>query len=553
VQEESESKRPLRRAMVRLSGDQLLTARQTLTRDDGTFTFDGLPSGQYNLSAQRSSYMTAEFGARRPGGTGSAIALGNGQRLANIVLRLSPYGSITGMVFDQDGEPAPNISVEALRYSMRTGRRTLSSVYGQPSTTDDRGVYRVGGLAPGEYFIAAGPSPDRGPMDVQRLTTADLDRVMQILASPASSAAPVVFAEPHQGFAPVYFPGATDLARAQSIVLTIGEDRGGVDLRLQLVRMATIDGTLTAPDGRAVTDVRIFATPITEASSLDLFSPSTVAPAAVDAQGRFRFPAVAPGRYTVSASMAAAPGGQSGPLWATADLAVSGGNQTIALTLQPGMAVSGKVVFSGGTLQAPANMTGGRVIMMNAERLPSGFFTDPLGVAPVNVNPDGTFTLTGAAPGNYRLSVTLPGSASGWALRSAFVNGADSLDTPFIVTPGRSIDDAVVIFTDRPTELSGTLQTPAGTPTADYFIVVFATDKAFWLPSSRRNVSARPASSGKYSVRNLPPGEYFIVAVTDVEQGDWWDPTFLERLAPVATRFTLSEGEKKTLDLKIGG
>jgi hypothetical protein len=198
-------------------------------------------------------------------------------------------------------------------------------------------------------------------------------------------------------------------------------------------------------------------------------------------------------------------------------------------------------------------MTGVRVSMASTQRAVNFFFSDPLGVGTVNVNPDGTFTLTGASPGSYRLSVTLPGSSLGWALRSAFVNGSDSLDIPFVVTPGRSIDDAVVIFTDRPTDLSGTLQTPAGTPTADYFIVVFATDKALWSPSSRRNVSARPASSGKYSVRNLPPGEYFIVAVTDVEQGDWWDPSFLERLAPVATRFTVSEGERKTLDLKIGG
>jgi hypothetical protein len=149
--------------------------------------------------------------------------------------------------------------------------------------------------------------------------------------------------------------------------------------------------------------------------------------------------------------------------------------------------------------------------------------------------------------------MALPGSASGWALRSAFVNGADSLDVPFIVAPGRSIDDVVVVFTDHPTELSGTLQAATNAPTADYFIVVFAGDRKFWLPSARRNVTARPASSGKYAVRNLPPGEYFIVAVTDVEQGDWWDPAFLERLSPVAIRFTLSEGEKKTLDLKIGG
>lgn len=551
VQEDSESKRPLRRATVRLSGDQLFTARQTPTRDDGTFTFDGLPAGQYTLSAYRASYMEAQFGARRPGGSGSAIVLANGQRISDIVLRLSLYGAIAGVIYDQDGEPAPNISVEALRYTMRAGRRMLASVYGRPSFTDERGVYRVGGLVPGEYFIAAGPSPDNGPTDVQRLTATDVDRALQILSSPAAPAT-LALTAPHQGFAPVYFPGSTEFGAAQPIAVTLGQERGGVDIRLQLVRTARIEGTLASSDGRAVTGLQVLATPITEASSLDLFSPAVVGPAAADAQGRFRFPAVPPGRYTVSARMPAAPGVQAGSLWASADVAVDGADQNVALTLLPGMTVSGKVVFSGAAPQPP-NLSGLRVTMPSALRIPSQFFADPLGVAAVPVNPDGTFTLTGAPPGIYRLALTVPGQISGWSLRSAVVKGVDSLDIPFVIGAGQSIDNVVVTFTDRPTELSGTLQAGNNEPTADYFIVVFAADRVLWLPSARRNVVARPATSGRYVVRNLPPGDYLVVAVTDVEQGDWWDPTFLERLAPLATRITLAEGEKKTLDLKIGG
>ena len=551
VQEDSDAKRPLRRATVRLTGDKLFTARQTVTRDDGTFSFDGLPAGQYTLNAQRGGYMSAEFGARRPGGTGSPIVLGNGQRIADIVLRLSLYGSISGVVYDQDGEPAPNVSVEALRYTMRAGQRMLASVYGRPSFTDERGVYRVGGLMPGEYFIAAGPSPDNGPLDIQRLTAADVDRALQIVSSPATPAT-LTFSTPHQGFAPVYFPGSTEFAGAQPIALTLGQERGGVDIRLQLVRTARIDGMLSSSDGRPVTGISVMATPITDASSLDLFSPATVSPAPADPQGRFGFAAVPPGRYTLSARMPAAPGSQAGQLWAVADVAVAGSDQNVALMLQPGMTVSGKVVFSGATAP-PANLSGLRVSMPSALRIPSGFFSDPLGVTAALVNPDGTFTLTGVPPGTYKLAMTVPGQIAGWSLRSAVVKGVDSLDIPFVVGAGQSIDNVVVTFTDRPTELSGTLQAGNNEPTADYFIVVFAADRALWLPSARRNVVARPATSGRYVVRNLPPGEYLVVAVTDVEQGDWWDPTFLDRLAPLAARITLAEAEKKTLDLKIGG
>ena len=63
----------------------------------------------------------------------------------------------------------------------------------------------------------------------------------------------------------------------------------------------------------------------------------------------------------------------------------------------------------------------------------------------------------------------------------------------------------------------------------------------------------RPASSGAYMVKNLPPGEYCVAAVTDVEQGAWWDPEFLAELLKASPlRVTLTESEKKTLNLRVG-
>lgn len=548
VVQDAATQRPLRRATVRLSGDQLLTGRQTITRDDGSFVFDGLAPGQYNVNVYRASYMAADHGAVRPGGTGSAIVLTAGQRRMDLVFRLLRYGSITGVIYDQDGSPAPGISVEALRYTMRTGRRTLSSVYGQPSFTDDRGVYRLGGLLPGQYYIAAGPSPDRGPSDVQRLTVADVDRMLQRLGG-AATTAPFAFTEPRESYTPVYFPGSTDFAGAQRIVIALGEERAGVDIRLQLVPTARISGRITRLDGQPATGTQVVATAITEASSMDLFSPGAAGTTGVDAQGRFAFPALASGRYIITARHASPAGAApaTAPLWAMTEVAMSGTDQSIELVLQPGMTVSGKVVFDGNTLQPPASAAGVRVSMPNT----SAGVT--IGVQTATVNADGRFLLSGAPPGQYKLTASAPASPAGWALRSAMLNGVDVLDMPFAVTAGQNIDNVVLTYTDRPVELSGSLQTSGGTPTADYFIIVFSADRTFWAPSGRRQTMARPSSTGRYTVRNLPPGEYFVAAVTDVEQGDWFDPDFLERLIPAAAKLTLAEGERRTLDLKIAG
>ena len=115
------------------------------------------------------------------------------------------------------------------------------------------------------------------------------------------------------------------------------------------------------------------------------------------------------------------------------------------------------------------------------------------------------------------------------------------------------IDGAVITFTDHPSELSGVLQTSTGMPTSSYFIIVFSTDKAFWTPSSRRSVMARPSTSGAYTIRNLPAGEYFVAALTDVEFNAWFDPAFLEQLVASAAKITIADGQKTPLDLRIGG
>jgi hypothetical protein len=557
VTDDATPPRPLRRATVRLSGDQLFTARQMLTADDGRYVFTELSAGQYTINASKATYASANYGARRPGGSGSTIALGDGQRVTDVDVRLGRFASISGVIYDQDGEPAPRISVEALAYTMRTGNRTLSSVYGQPATTDDRGVYRIGGLSPGQYYVAAGPSPDMGARDVQVLSAADVDRALQMIASPtAPPGAALTFSRPRQSFALVFFPGSPDLARAQPITIAVGENRTDVDIRLQLVPTARIEGTVTGPDGGPVPGTPVVATAITEANSMDLFSPGSLGTAPVDAQGRFTFPAVPPGRYVITArtSPAAAtqggvtaPGATTGGLWALAEVAVSGSDQRVALTLQPGMSVSGRVVFSGATLQSPATLAGLRVTMAGAPATQGVM----LGVTPAMTNADGTFVLHGAPPGTYKLAASPPPNAPGWVLRSAIVNGADALDLPFAVKPGLNIDDVVLTFIDRPTELSGTLQTSAGDPTADYFIIVFTADQMYWGASSRRTVMARPATNGRYAVRNLPPGEYLVAAVTDAEPGAWFDPAFLRTLMPAATRITLGESARTTLDLRI--
>ena len=102
-------------------------------------------------------------------------------------------------------------------------------------------------------------------------------------------------------------------------------------------------------------------------------------------------------------------------------------------------------------------------------------------------------------------------------------------------------------------ELTGTLTDGQNQPATDYSVIVDSVEPQYWTPQSRRIVSVRPGTDGRFTARNLPAGDYLVAAVTDVEPGEWFDPEFLQQLRAASVRVTLSEGDKKTQDLRIGG
>ena len=109
-------------------------------------------------------------------------------------------------------------------------------------------------------------------------------------------------------------------------------------------------------------------------------------------------------------------------------------------------------------------------------------------------------------------------------------------------------------MTDQPTEVSGTVFDQLGRPTPEYAVFVFAADRSFWTTAPRRQSGAvKPDSAGRFVIRDLPPGEYYIAVLIDADPGDLNEPSFLEQLIPSSIRITLGEGDRKAQDLRLGG
>ena len=165
------------------------------------------------------------------------------------------------------------------------------------------------------------------------------------------------------------------------------------------------------------------------------------------------------------------------------------------------------------------------------------------------VEADGRFTISSVVPGRYRL--TASGAGEGWFLGSSSIEGQDSLDFPVEIKG--AVSGAVVTFVDRRAELTGLVTNEKSQPVSDYSLIIFPVDARYRTPQSRRILSTRPATDGRFSFRNLPAGEYRIAPVLDPEPGSWFDPAFLQQLESTSIRFSIAEGEKKEQNLRVPG
>jgi protocatechuate 3,4-dioxygenase beta subunit len=578
--------RPVRRATVTLSGADSSFRRTVTTNEMGGFSFTQLPPGKYTLSATRQGYLDVSFGQRTPGSgrPGTAIQLAAGQRLEDVALRMPRTGILTGTINDEFGDPIMGMQVRAWRYVKRSGERTL--VAAGSDTTDDRGVYRIASLLPGEYLVATGirDASESMMLEVAKLReAATFEGVVWVdkaSAAPYSVSAISGGQSSASGYAPVYYPGTLQVSSATSLTLGISEERGGIDVQLQAVPLVKISGSVIGPNGgpAAGVEVRLVESGPPSPAARTYSGP-------VRPDGTFSISSVPPGQYTLMARTNSrfrvriadqletlesklesklvdlqldVDGARTGKVyfpsegatpeasWGQIDLSVDGRPlENVVLLLQRGLDVSGTFDFDGGTPPQPPELSRVRVQLTPAST--SGI--DAGAPVPAADYSAGRFTFRGVIPGRYRINVTgLPGS---WTLKSANFGGHDALDTMLEVRSGDEINGGILTFTTQSTELSGTLQDQSGMPTADFTIVAFPPDRRFWTPMSRRIQATRPSSDGRFAFRNLLAGDYRLIAVVDPEPGEWYDPAFLEQLLGAAMPLTLADGEKKTQDVRV--
>jgi hypothetical protein len=523
-----------------------------LTGGDGRFVFRNLPSGSFTVVVTKGGYLE---GRSVLGGPSRPVVLTTALRTAETSVRLWRAGAITGVVVDEASEPVVGLEVSAVR-SFTAGRRRFAFT-GWSARTDDRGVYRLSGLPPGDYLVAA--SRPSASMKVSMVTGAgrsgrsseemngiQVGDAMFILGWGGAIPPPPVRGR-MQIYPPIFYPSALAPAQAMTIPLASGEERMGVDFQLQPVPAVRVTGTLMGASGPAgMETLWLMPAGADEVSPLEALTPTSVS----DAAGSFTFVAVPQGQYTLRASSRSTPGpARGGDLyWLNMPLAVSGDDvDGVVAVMRPSLRITARLEFEGATPKPTPQAT-----------LPSQFTPAPFTLEPedslTGLSVGGTagtageqgFTLAGYLPGKYRVRVQ--NSPPGWMFKTAMLNGVDVSETPFEFT--RDIPDLVLTFTDRWSGMGGVVQ---GTGAGGAMVLMFTTNTQAWETTGtapRRLRSTRANAKGEFGLSSVAPGEYYVIAVPE-EQWEWRDPKRLEALARQATQVSIGEGEHKTLDLRL--
>jgi hypothetical protein len=506
---------PLKKAKISLqNANDPNSGTSTQTDASGHFAIQNVEAGNYRLQVQRTGFVSQFYGESSSGRRGGVLALNPGRNVQDLLFRMVPWAVISGRITDEDGEPVPHVTVEAMRRHTWEGKRDLQT-YGQ-AQTDDVGEFRLFGLAKGLYFVRA------KVRDYWQHAPRDLGS-----ADPGSSA--------QTGYAPVYFPGTTDVARAVAVDLAPGEEFSSVNFTLIPVRTLHIRGhVFDAVLGQPAKDCTLML--VHHDPSVSNFADSRVGMTSCE-DSAFQFSDLPPGTYFVYAILND-PGKQRSAR-ISIDL-VNTNFDEVSLTVGPGFELTGRVLVEG---RAALDLSQ----IHFWQRDPEQYFN--VGGHAV-LRPDGTLTIENIPEGNYHIDAGGPstGSAPDTYIKAARANGEDFLEKGLAVGAGSSRRPLEIVLSTAGARIDGSVADENNLPSAG--AVVTLVPEGDHRKQFRLYMTTTTDQYGQFVLRGIAPGTYKLFSWREVEDNGWEDPEFLAPFESQGTRVTAEESGHIAIRLK---
>ena len=486
--------KPISRALVQVAGPG---TRAMLTGPQGEFSFDGVPVGTASIHVLKPGFSQEGVSNFRSAATVEVTA-GSGKA----VIKLVPEGVVTGQVTDPDGEPLEGVQITVMHSEIMNGMRRLLPA-GRGQATDEDGNFRVAGLAPGKYYLAA--------------RTFNSDR--RILGA--------LSGKRRQAYQPVlYYPAAADLEAASPLDLTAAQHIT-VQMSLKRVPAFKLTGTLAG-----MSDWKQVNVPwLTDRSGQLLATPEKFD----RATGSFEFQAVAAGNYFLRVG---AMNESNQFTWTQRSVAVESDVTGLRIVLGAGTSipVTVRAEFSSERAEPSRSFSSKQNsertlarVQLNSADLNEGFMSSASG--PV-AGSSSIQTVNNVSPGRYYVQVFLMANGYVYSARSG---GTNLLREPLVVPTEGSVppieitlrDDGgavkVHVNSDQPPVKSWAVLAPEFAPRQNPVLLDVA-----------------PGTDRLYG--GLAPGDYKVYAFDSIESLEYANPDVLLRYNAKAVRVSVTSG-----------
>jgi len=462
----------------------LTTGRMSSTDTEGSFLINNLDPGLYTIFANAPGYTAVPSDPDAP----TYYRIGDSVRI-----ELKRGGVITGTVTNGAGEPVIAVRVRATmtRDSKGTVPRMASFVLVE-QLTDDRGIYRIYGLASGTYLVSAGGSSSQS----FQLNPYDLD-------------------------IPTYAPSSTRDTAAE--VTVASGTVSNVDIRYRGEPGYTISGIVKVRGTNGAS--------ISLAPAGGSFMPGSAAFQIPGSRG-FAFNGIGDGEYDLVAQEVTTGQTSAIPEMAFSEptrVTVKGASVTgIELITKPLASVSGRVLMEPSKApecqgKRPLVLTETLVQFRRHEKDIEKQDSLTLRITGTSASPDttGAFLLRNLLPGRYQFEPRF--YARYWYLHSITRNNApataaqkpvaalkmDAAAKWMVVKSGEQLKNLTITLAEGAASLRGRLSSaeiPAG---LSLYLVPAEPDKA---EDVLRFFVTEIAADGTFALNNLPPGRYLVLA-----------------------------------------
>jgi hypothetical protein len=497
-------------------------SRSSVTGSDGRFSFTGLARGKYSLVGKRRGFASQAFDQHEQ--YSSAIAVGEQQDASHLVFRLHPDASIHGKIVDEFNEP---VQLQVWLFNTRNdlGRRSTRLV--NQTQSNDLGEYSFAHLGEGTYYLLAMGRPWYS-------SYGDRDGVVQLrnqqggasLGAEHDQIVDQEFERLDRSYPLTFYDNAGDWTQASGIDLAPG-DHFTADFRVTAVPSASLRLGMPNPEparegmhgmGMRFPNVSLRAR---------VFDDQQV-PINVNygnkPDGTMIVSGIPPGHYVLQARL---PNEEHAT---TQEIDISGDMDIPQATSSAGVSVSGKIVWDG------PPMTGMFGVTLNSSRTNQSYFCMK--------RQEGECLVTESVlPGKYEVSVTSQGGNV--YVKSIELGDVTSTSTIQIPSGGE------VTLTITLGYGMGTIDGVAlldGKPTAGAMVVLVPADGWVSVARFRRDQSD---SDGTFTLRNVVPGSYKVVALRDGWKLPWSDPKTMRGYLTEGTPVNVTSSAKANVTVKV--